>query len=248
MSVELSTPLPSEDLIFLVNGHRDEHQFALSRIATPENIMALLEEAGEDFRRFTSILDYGCGCGRILAGWEPHLRPGVMLNGVDINHKLISFCKANILFARTEVCGYLPPLPYFIDGQFDFVYVASVFTHLSVDASYAWAREMRRLVRPGGVLMMSFHGSYYDSVVANLSPEGLETLRQTGCYVHLIGEATATWQGANHYATFMSKEFVDGMLKGFDLLKTYPGESRGPNPFASYQDISIFRRRNHDGL
>ena len=42
----------------------------------------------------------------------------------------------------------------------------------------------------------------------------------------------------------MTSAFVNSLFKGFDLVRIYPGLSRGPNPFASYQDIAIFRRTN----
>jgi SAM-dependent methyltransferase len=158
---ELSVPLPHEDLIFLVNGHRDREAFAISRWATVENIVSLLGEAGIDFRSFRSILDFGCGCGRVLAGWEHHLHPDVKLYGVDVNPTLVEFCKANIPFARVERSRYLPPLPDFSGDPFDFVYAASVFTHLDLKAARAWAKELHRVSRPGGIVMVSFSGSWF---------------------------------------------------------------------------------------
>jgi hypothetical protein len=61
MHTELSTPLPDEEMIFLVNGHRDKGEFAISRVAVIDNIIAILDEAGIDYQRFKSILDFGCG-------------------------------------------------------------------------------------------------------------------------------------------------------------------------------------------
>lgn len=73
--VGLSTPLPSLDLIHLVGGHRDFHAFDISRRNAVETIIARLGDAGIDYANFRSILDLGCGCGRILAGWEGVCRP-----------------------------------------------------------------------------------------------------------------------------------------------------------------------------
>src|SRR5580700_10552745 len=95
---EPTTSLPSDDLIFLVNGHRDQHQYAISRRATTDNIVSLLGEGGIDFKTFASILDFGCGCGRILAGWEGMLSSSTYLAGVDINETLLAFCRSNIPF------------------------------------------------------------------------------------------------------------------------------------------------------
>jgi SAM-dependent methyltransferase len=49
------------------------------------------------------------------------------------------------------------PLPY-RDGQFDFVYGLSVFTHLSFDLQLRRAAEIHRILEPGGVALLTFHG------------------------------------------------------------------------------------------
>jgi SAM-dependent methyltransferase len=238
----LSTPIPDPELIFLVNGHRDPHAFDISRRATAENIISLLSEGGVDYRSFRSILDFGCGCGRVLAGWEGMLDQSVRLYGCDINERLIAFCKENIPFAETTRTGYYPPLPY-RDNQFDFAYLASVYTHLSLAAALQWTGELTRIVKPGGIVMMSYHGTYYAKVLAEISKTGSAELATRGFFVHLHGKAEDTWEGSNQYATFMTAEFVTKLFCGFDLVVLYPGISRGPNPFASYQDIAILRRR-----
>ena len=51
----------------------------------------------------------------------------------------------------------LPPLP-FDDARFDLVLGYSVFTHLNVQYQDAWLGELRRLVRPGGILLLSISG------------------------------------------------------------------------------------------
>ena len=238
---QLSTPLPDPELIFLVNGHRDLHAFDISRRATAENIIALLSDANIDYTAFGSILDFGCGCGRVLAGWEGKLRRETQLFGCDINQTLIEFCQKNIRFAKTMTSSYYPPLPYDND-QFDFVYAASVYTHLTLPALLQWTGELARIVKQSGVVMLSYHGTYYAKTLAEISKIGSSLLAERGYYVHLHGEEKGTWKGSNNYATFLSSEFLLNIFRGFQLVKIYPGISDGPNPFASYQDIVIFRR------
>ena len=239
----LSTPIPDFELIFLVNGHRDQHVFDISRRATVKNIAGLLAEAGIDYRDFRSILDFGCGCGRVLAGWEGMLPEGAKLHGCDINYRLIAFCKENIGFAETKLTGYYPPAPY-TDGQFDFVYLGSVYTHLSLAAILQWTGELTRIVKSGGVVMLSYHGTYFAQTLADISKKGSATLAKEGFYIHLHVPKESTWEGSNEYATFMTGEFLLKLFCGFDFIALYPGISRGPNPFASFQDIVILRRRS----
>jgi hypothetical protein len=61
---------------------------------------------------------------------------------------------------------------------------------------------------------------------------------------HVHGSTEDTFEGSNNYAAFHTSGFMISLLKGSDLVRIYPGVSRGPNPFASYQDIGIFRRTN----
>ena len=247
VTADLTTPVPPPELVFLVNGHRDRRQFAVSRRATVTNIIDLLSEAGIDYRRFRSILDFGCGCGRILAGWEGRLANDTALLGCDINPKLIEFCAANIPFARTFVSDFLPPLQQVAEAQADFVYAASVFTHLTLSAARAWAHELAKITAPGGILMMSFSDSYYRATLAGLSAEALPTFEQEGFYCYLHGAPNPVPCGANDYATFMTGAFAKTLFTGFELIMIVPGQTRGPNPFASFQDIAIFRRSSPRG-
>ena len=238
---ELTTAIPPGDLIYLVNGHRDGHNYAASRGATVRNILELLNDATVDYRGFRSILDFGCGCGRILAGWEHLIGDRTKLYGFDINPTLIEFCQKNIPFATTAVSAYFPPLPL-SDASVDFAYAGSVWTHLSLPAAMQWAGEFARVIAPGGVAMMSYHGSYFAPVLASNSREGARQLEEKGFYAHLHGSAKDTFAGSNNYATFMTSAFMRQLFAGFDVLRIYPGVSEGPNPFAAYQDIAVLRR------
>src|SRR5947208_884804 len=62
--------------------------------------------------------------------------------------------------ARSEVNGLAPPLA-FDDASFDLVYALSVFTHLTGDLQVAWRDELRRVLRPGGRLLITTHGRSY---------------------------------------------------------------------------------------
>jgi SAM-dependent methyltransferase len=239
---DLTTPVPTEDLVYLVSGHRDVEKFAWSRRQAVENvIIPHLKKSGIDFERFRAILDFGCGCGRILAGWEGLLPGNASLAGVDINPDAVSFCRRNITFAEVTACTYFPPLS-FPDDNFDFIYAASVFTHLTLPAAVQWAGELARIAKSNAVLMVSYHGGYYANDLKALSIEGSRLLEERGYYIHLHGSAAETFAGSNNYASFFSSSFIRSLFKGFDLVRMFPGISHGPTPFAAYQDIAIFRR------
>jgi SAM-dependent methyltransferase len=246
----LSTPLPSSDLIYLVAGHRDYHAFDVSRRTAVETIISLLGQAAIDYTNFRSILDLGCGCGRILAGWEGRLTPDTRLFGCDINKTLVEFCQEKISHAEVVRNSYYPPLSY-RDGQFDFVYAVSLYTHLTLPAMLQWTGEISRILRPEGIALITTHGSYYAHSLAKISRQGSALLAERGYYVHLFGSASETWEGSNNYAAYVSPDFLRRLFVGFQLIRMYPGVSHGPiiatphqvnEAFVAYQDISIFRK------
>jgi SAM-dependent methyltransferase len=237
----LQTPLPDSDLIFLVVGHRDPQAFDMARRPSVDAIISFLSQAEIDYSGFGSILDFGCGCGRVLAGWEGRLSPETRLLGCDINPFLVNFCQKNISHAEIVQSSYYPPLP-FRDGQFDFIYAASVYTHLTLPAMLQCTGEIARILRPDGVAMITTHGSYFVPQLERTSKRGSSLLAEKGYHVELLGSPEDTWEGSNNYGTFVSPDFLRRLFIGFELVRIFPGISFGYNHFSGHQDISIFRR------
>jgi SAM-dependent methyltransferase len=101
-----------------------------------------------------AILDWGCGCGRMLRFFEPEVRPKV--SGVDIDPVSIGWCKENLPGPQYFHVPKQPPLP-FPDESFDVVYGNSVFTHLSEAHQFTWLEELKRIVKPGGIAAVTVH-------------------------------------------------------------------------------------------
>jgi SAM-dependent methyltransferase len=237
----LTTPLPDAELVFLVQGNRDVAAFDETRRGSVEALIAYLVEVGIGYGDFGTILDFGCGCGRVLAGWEGRLAAATRLLGCDVNEVLVEFCRGHIGHAEVVRCGYYPPLPY-ADGSVDFVYAASVYTHLSVAAMLQWTGELARILRPGGITMVTTMGSYFAPQLAGISERGAIQLAERGYAVELYGSAEETWKGSNRYGAFVSADFVRRLFIGFEVVRVFPGVLRGYNNFSGYQDVAIFRR------
>ena len=113
------------------------------------------------------VLEWGCGPGRIIRHLPGLLADrGAALTGTDYNPRTIAWCREalpGISFAQNAL---MPPLP-FADGSFDAVYNFSVFTHLSREVQLAWADELWRVLRPGGVMLCTTQGSGYRHMLAS---------------------------------------------------------------------------------
>lgn len=103
-----------------------------------------------------SVLDFGCGPGRALR-WFRAEAEECSFQACDIDAESIDWVSRNIgppfqFFVNEEV----PPLPL-LDGSLDLIYSTSVFTHLT-DTWGDWLAELHRLLRPDGLLFMTFLG------------------------------------------------------------------------------------------
>ncbi len=102
------------------------------------------------------MLDFGCGTGRVMRHFAAEAETGEVW-GCDID-------RPSIEWAQQRLCppfrclhnGLEPPLP-FEDGHFDLVLALSVFTHI-VDSWSEWLLEVRRILKPDGLLFASFLG------------------------------------------------------------------------------------------
>ena len=98
----------------------------------------------------------------------------------DIDPDNIAWAKDHLKSLDMRVGPLMPPSPY-PDESFDLVYGISVMTHLTRHVQEAWLAEIARILKPGGVALLTFSG---DTAVAfqsySLSPEWLATYIETG--------------------------------------------------------------------
>ena len=154
-------PLPSARMRAQVGPlHADASFFLASGRHNADLIRALLAEQRSPIEQLGSLLDWGCGCGRVLRHWAE--LETVEVFGCDINPKMVEWCREHLPFVDVSVNELSPPLPY-PDAHFDLVYAFSVMTHLSEELQHAWIEECRRVLRPGGYFLFSTLGEYYVS-------------------------------------------------------------------------------------
>src|SRR5688572_816163 len=169
--LDAQLPLPPGKLIYLVAGHRDVDLFLQSGRTTNDAIRSLLNKHGVKIEQFASVLDFGCGVGRIMRHWST--TQGPQWHGTDYNPDLINWCTNNLKFAEFRINTLSGPLPY-DDASFDFIYVFSVFTHLDERLGFFWINELSRVLKPGGYLYLTTHGEYF---LTGMTPEEREQFR-----------------------------------------------------------------------
>ncbi|HUI83204.1 MAG TPA: class I SAM-dependent methyltransferase [Candidatus Binatia bacterium] len=221
--------LPPPYLMYLVAGSTDANWFIDSGRFALEAMETSLRRVGADLDQFSTVLDFGCGSGRVIR----HLRSRskLVLHGCDYNRTLVAWCRRHLSFAAFQVNHPNPPLAY-IDRQFDLVYAFSVFTHLGVERQVAWLAELRRILRPGGYLIASTSGDGY-----------FEKLDSEQRRRYLAGEIVITLdgrQGKNDCAAYHSEKAFRSLVEDMFTVEDLAPKGALGNPV---QDLWLCRRR-----
>jgi SAM-dependent methyltransferase len=158
-----------------------------------------------------SLLDFGCGCGRVARYWANLEGPAI--HGVDTSASLVRWCRRNLTFMEATRIDPLPPLPR-PSAQFDLVYALSVFTHLPEEAGRAWMEELVRALRPGGLLLFTVHGERF---IRDLT-DAQKARFHSG---QIVFTEPPEFAGTNRYGAFHPPDYVSGQLLrgvGVELL------------------------------
>jgi SAM-dependent methyltransferase len=106
-----------------------------------------------EFGDAQAVLDFGCGYGRVIRFFLRDIDHD-RLTGTDYNASLVDFCRVSNRWCSFVRNDAEPPLPFQKD-QFQCVFVYSVFSHFSEVMHLHWLKELKRIVRPGGALVLS---------------------------------------------------------------------------------------------
>ena len=139
-------------------GEPGAHAFVESGRQTAADLAALVRGAGREPVDLRSVLDFGCGAGRVL----PHFAeqaPEAACMGCDVDEAAIRWAARHHRRLGWSLTSFQPPLP-FADGSFDLVYSVSVFSHLGGGLAALWLDELRRVLAPNGLALLSVHGPH----------------------------------------------------------------------------------------
>jgi SAM-dependent methyltransferase len=233
MAPQGDLPIPPDDVrARVVCTHVSEEEFVVGGRMAKNSIDGALGVVGMSLRPGQRVLDWGCGCGRVLRHFAPLFR-SVEFHGADVDAIAISWCQAHLTGARFHVSGQLPPLPYPND-HFNLVFGCSVFTHIDLPSQHAWIAELRRILAPGGLLLLSTHGDY-SFEQGNPSPELVEARARDGFLFtrNIHDDVLPDW----YQTTFQTEAFTRNLFGSYlDVLAYLPRGMTG------FQDLSVLRK------
>ncbi|MBI4381188.1 MAG: class I SAM-dependent methyltransferase [candidate division NC10 bacterium] len=221
-------PLPPSDLMVLVAGSPDVDWFLHFGKSMFQILLGTLHKDGVRVESLTAVLEFGCGCGRVLRHWRSIQGP--QLYGVDYNVRLIEWCRKSLPFAQFSTNTLYPPLSY-RDGMFDCVYAISVFTHMSEALQGLWIKELKRIIRSGGYFLFTTHGESFRDRLTTPEREAFTA----GDLVVRYEEAS----GMNLCSAYHPEVYVrQRMSEGYTVKDMIPAGTQG----ALHQDLYLLRR------
>jgi ubiquinone/menaquinone biosynthesis C-methylase UbiE len=205
----------------------------------------------EGFAREIKVLDLGCGAGVLT---ERLVAAGYDVDAVDMSADMLEFSKQRLAkyeggkyrFARAE-CQELP----FPDAAFDVVACIGVFGYMEdVDAAI---REIKRVLRPGGTLILSirnldhvtvFDGFFWLKAPFTALPKAV--MRRLAARRHRNGNGEGNGNGAARHAIaiYDKPRNVEDIFASFGFaLRDFHGAGYGPPTFRGNPLISETRAK-----
>jgi SAM-dependent methyltransferase len=204
------------------------------------------------------VLDLGCGVGRMAVPLTQYLDPERgAYDGVDVVQPGIAWCSARITpvyprfrFHHLDLAHsrYNPRgavavadagLP-FDDASFDFVTATSVVTHLPPEDVIAYAREIARLLRPGGRCFLSLF-LMNDAARRNLaSGAGRPSFPATGEGPDFYADPDVPLAAVAYEEAALVKMFAEAGLT--PAAAPAYGHWSGRTAGVSFQDLCLFTR------
>jgi SAM-dependent methyltransferase len=102
-----------------------------------------------------SILDFGCGHGRVLRTLKAAF-PEAALTACDINRDGVDFCART--FGATPVYSSAEPAQIPIDDRFDLIFCNSFFTHVDLDGWNRFLPYLESLLAKDGLFVFTTAG------------------------------------------------------------------------------------------
>jgi 2-polyprenyl-3-methyl-5-hydroxy-6-metoxy-1,4-benzoquinol methylase len=178
------------------------------------------------------LLDWGCGIGRITR----HVKEtdsSATVFACDIDEHKIRWNKTHYPDIDFSLISYSPPT-HFTTGQFDMIYGISIFTHIDMGSQNEWLEELYRMLKPGGILLITTQGEMYRN---RLSSAENRFLDKTGIYTQSYPK-----KGHRMMSTYHLSDHFKEMLYPYFIVKEFYAGKMHPEKMGG-QDLWILQKK-----
>ena len=172
------------------------------------------------------VLDFACGYGRLLRFLSLSIPPENIW-AAEIQEEAVNFVVSeygvNGLLSETDPAGFNPA------QRFDFIWVASLFSHLPEPLFRAWVGKLHSLLSPRGVLCFSVHDECLLPAGSPLPPGG----------IHFVPHSeNADLDTCTYGTTYVGESFVSRAI-GESVQQPDHPYFRIPRGLANEQDLYV---------
>lgn len=212
----------------------------------------------------SSILEIGCGCGRVSGEILAHKKMATRFVGFDVREDLIDWAKEHLQrkFGNAEffhaaihnaryndggtidASGYAFP---FGSDEFELIYATSVFTHLLDVAVANYFKEIARILKPDGKFVATFFlvdiDHPHQTGGARRGPDGARPWRGPGFY-NRVGSAYSPYSELpERMIGYRIADIAELATKaGLKIAGVHPGFWKHGGPSITWQDLLVFER------
>jgi SAM-dependent methyltransferase len=236
----LSGAQPPEHIHHMASGPRA----AGGGLLQAEQLHAALTEVGAPPGPGDAFLDFGCSSGRVVRVLAA-ARPDTRWLGCDPNADAVAWANEHLPDIAFFASPLAPPLPELADGELTGAYAISIWSHFDAAPALAWLEEMRRVIRPGGHLIVTTHGIHSVAYYARRDGEYhqraiFEALYRDGfLYFDVFDPEEGDWgvQSTGWGMAFMTAEWLQARVTPAWSVQLFrPGAVEGN------QDLYVLRR------
>lgn len=208
-------PLPPRSHLIRVTNNADWRANFQSGADQAATFAELAGICGVGLDSAAVVLDWGCGCGRVTRHLSNFTSAQIL--GRDTDRKNVRWAARN-LPGDFKLSRQKPPLDL-ADASVDVALSLSVFTHIGLVAQRAWLAELARVIRPGGLLLLTFMDEEYAGAS---DPNAYEALRAAG-----FAANTSNLEGTNYMAVFQTRGQLVAAAKPYfrEVLARQSGET-----------------------
>lgn len=168
-----------------------------------------------------SILDFGCGYGRIARLMYYYTNPSNFY-GVDPWDKSIEICHADGLTENFLLSDYLPSSLPVVKKTFSLIYAFSVFTHLSERATIVCLNTLLAHLESNGVIVITIRPiEYWRDILGDRSPETVSQqmeIHQRKGFSFFPHNRIPTDGDITYGDTSMTIEWLENSFPNIDIL------------------------------
>lgn len=220
--------LPKDDIMYETFNLNYRKYFEGGRKTAKEILSHFQKASKKDYP--DSILDWGCGPGRVIRHMPELLPSATKVVGSDFNGETIEWCQQQIPNIEFVQNALMPPIQL-KDESIEWVYCISVFTHLSRDAHHAWIQEIYRILQRGGYFLMTTQG---DAFINKLTASEVKMYSDDQIVIR-----DGVEEGRRTFSAFHPPAYIKALTRDFKVQKHIPGTGSKNQP---QQDIWVLSK------